>query len=92
MKWPNKMNLCKDCSSAPLTPWFKNKLEEFVDMGYSYSGFRPYLLVCAKKDLCPDCAKKVIECADRVNDYEDPSKPSTEEMDKRWKDCHGWGY
>ena len=78
MKWPDKLNLCKNCSGTTLTPWFKNKLEEFVDMDYPYSSFRPSLLVCARKDLCPDCAKKVIECADRINEW----KPETKVPDE----------
>ena len=69
MKWPNELNLCKECKRHSCPTWFLNKIEEWVDMDYSYSSFRPSLLVCARKTLCPDCAKKVIECADRMNNW-----------------------
>lgn len=92
MKWPSRFNICEKCSSKTLTPWFKNKLEEWVDMDYPYATFRPSLLVCARKDLCPDCEKKLIECVDRLNEYPQQRSLSTEELEKAWKDCHGWGY
>ena len=92
MKWPDKLDLCKECIGHSIAPWFKNKIEEWVDMDYPYSTFRPSLLVCARKDLCPDCAERLIECVDRLNEYPQQQSLSTEELEKAWKDCHGWGY
>ena len=92
MKWPDKLDLCKKCIGHSIAPWFKNKIEDWVDMDYPYSTFRPSLLVCARKDLCPDCAERLIECVDRLNEYPQQRSLSTEELEKAWKDCHGWGY
>lgn len=92
MKWPDELNLCKECKGRPCPRWFKDKIEEWVDMNYPYSAFRPSLLVCAKKYLCPDCAERLIESIDRLNDCQSQKSLSTEELDKAWKDCHGWGY
>lgn len=78
MRWPNELNLCKDCKRHSCPRWFLNKIEEWEDMDYPYSSFRPSLLVIARKTLCPDCAKKVIECADRINEW----KPETKVPDE----------
>lgn len=92
MKWPDELNLCKECKGHPCPRWFKDKIEEWVDMNYPYSAFRPSLLVCSKKYLCPDCAERLIESVDQLNGYQQQQSLSTEELDKVWKDCHGWGY
>lgn len=92
MKWPNKLNICEECKRRSCPRWFTDKIEEWVDMGYPYSAFRPSLLVCAKKYLCPDCAERLIECVDRLNEYTQQQSLPTEELEKAWKDCHGWGY
>lgn len=69
MNYPKKVKLCKECSKVIQPQWFRNKIHEWVDMDYPYASFRPMLIVAARKDLCPECAARVVEAADRVNAF-----------------------
>lgn len=88
MKVP-EYSLCKKCRKIYMKPWFRYKMDEWVDMDYPYSTFRPALIVCTR-DLCQACREIVIKAFDRENAY--PPQLSTDELEKAWKDCHGWGY
>ena len=70
MRWPKDLSFCKKCGKKEMPQWFRNKREEWIDMGYPYETFRPALVRVAERDLCDNCRKNLIEKADAVNNWE----------------------
>ena len=66
-KIPANINsiVCKKCLGTYVPPWLEDEL-----MRYAYKYCRNDFIMVAKRDLCPECAERLIAAYDIENDFD----------------------
>ena len=64
-----ELRLCRACRKIRVPLWLYLKISEWVDMDYPYFSIRNEIKEVAEKELCPQCAKSVLNAYDFANGW-----------------------